>query len=85
MTYGQIAGALGRPRAARAVGQAMRRCPLDIPWHRVVNARGGISRRPRMSGMLTQRLRLEGEGVPLRNGRVRLTRYRWRPGKDGER
>jgi methylated-DNA-protein-cysteine methyltransferase related protein len=78
VTYGQIAAALGRPRSARAVGQAMRQCPASIPWHRVVNAQGGISPRARMSGMLTQRLRLEAEGIPLRGGRVRLARYRWR-------
>ncbi len=36
---------LGHPRAARAVGGAMRRCPDDVPWHRVVNAAGRISRR----------------------------------------
>jgi methylated-DNA-protein-cysteine methyltransferase-like protein len=77
VTYGQIAAALGRPRSARAVGRAMRQCPDDIPWHRVINAQGGISPRARMSGMLTQRLRLEAEGVALRRGRVRLARYRW--------
>jgi methylated-DNA-protein-cysteine methyltransferase-like protein len=77
VTYGQIAERLGRPRGARAVGQAMRECPEDIPWHRVVNAAGGISRRARMSGMITQRLRLEAEGIALRGGRVSLTRYRW--------
>src|SRR5262249_30037455 len=42
-TYGQIAALLGWPRAARAVGYAMRHCPANVPWHRVVNARGGIS------------------------------------------
>ena len=77
MTYGQVAASLGRPRGARAVGQAMRECPPDLPWHRVVNAAGGISRRARMSGMITQRLRLQAEGVPLRGGRVSLRQYRW--------
>ena len=77
-TYGQIAALLGRPRAARAVGGAMRRCPDDVPWHRVVNASGGISRRARMESMLTQRMLLIREGVPLRGGRVSLRRYRWR-------
>ena len=76
-TYGQIAALLGRPRAARAVGHAMHDCPHDVPWHRVVNASGGISRRPRMESMLTQRMLLLREGVMLRNGRVRLKRYRW--------
>jgi methylated-DNA-protein-cysteine methyltransferase-like protein len=76
-TYGQIAALLGRPRAARAVGRAMRACPSDVPWHRVVNASGGISRRARMESMLTQRLLLGRDGVALRSGRVSLTRYRW--------
>jgi len=77
-TYGQIAASLGRPRAARAVGWAMRHCPRGVPWHRVVNAHGGISRRPDASSMLTQRLLLEQEGVRVRRGRVSLTRYAWR-------
>jgi methylated-DNA-protein-cysteine methyltransferase-like protein len=77
-SYGQIAAMLGWPRAARAVGQAMRHCPAGVPWHRVVNASGGISLRANVGGMLTQRLLLEQEGVPVRRGRIRLDRYRWR-------
>lgn len=77
-TYGQLAALLGRPRSARAVGAAMRACPADLPWHRVVNARGGISRRLHAGSMLTQRIRLEQEGVPLRRGRVALDECRWR-------
>jgi methylated-DNA-protein-cysteine methyltransferase-like protein len=78
-TYGQIAALAGRPRAARAVGHAMHDCPPGVPWHRVVNASGGISRRARMESMLTQRILLLREGVTLRNGRVRLARHRWQP------
>jgi len=78
VTYGQIAGILGAPRAARAVGYAMRHCPPGVPWHRVVNAKGAISRRPNAGGMLTQRLLLEQEGVPVRRGRIlRLEHHRW--------
>jgi methylated-DNA-protein-cysteine methyltransferase related protein len=77
-TYGQIAVILGWPRAARAVGYAMRHCPPGVPWHRVVNASGGISVRANVSGMLTQRLLLEQEGVRTRRGRISLDRYRWR-------
>lgn len=77
VTYGQVAVMLGRPRSARAVGGAMRQCPDDVPWHRVVNAQGAISRRRRMGSMLTQRIRLEQEGVPMRRGRVILARCRW--------
>ncbi len=47
MTYGQLAERLGRPKAARAVGQALGKnpFPLIIPCHRVVGARsiGGYS------------------------------------------
>jgi methylated-DNA-protein-cysteine methyltransferase related protein len=77
VTYGQVAVMLGAPRSARAVGGAMGRCPDDVPWHRVVNSQGRISRRRRMGSMLTQRIRLEQEGVPIHRGRVLLERYRW--------
>jgi methylated-DNA-protein-cysteine methyltransferase-like protein len=77
VTYGQVAALLGRPRAARAVGGAMRRCPAGVPWHRVVNAQGRISRRARAAGMVTQRLLLEREGVTFRRGRVDLARHGW--------
>ena len=81
-TYGQIAALLGYPRAARAVGQAMKHCPPGIAWHRVVNARGGISLRANVAGMLTQRILLEREGVAVRRGRTRLQQFQWRgPGR----
>ncbi len=83
LSYGEIAVRLGRPGGARAVGYAMRVCPADIPWHRVVNARGGISVRARASGMVTQRIRLEQEGVAFRAGRVVMARHRWREGGPG--
>ncbi|HEU5321119.1 MAG TPA: MGMT family protein [Methylomirabilota bacterium] len=76
-TYGQLATLLDRPRWARAVGQALRDADEAVPWHRVVNAQGAISRRARMSGMMTQRIRLEQEGVAFRRGRVVLSRFRW--------
>ena len=44
-SYGQLATALGRPSAARAVGGACRRNPiwLMIPCHRVVGASGSLT------------------------------------------
>lgn len=77
-TYGQVAALLGAPRAARAVGYAMKRCPPGVPWHRVINARGGISLRASIGSMVHQQLLLEGEGVRFLRGRVDLSRYRWR-------
>ena len=80
VTYGQVAALLGAPQAARAVGQAMRYCAPGVPWHRVVNRGGGISRRGNLGSMMSQRLLLEGEGVRFVRDRVDMARHRWRPG-----
>jgi methylated-DNA-protein-cysteine methyltransferase-like protein len=77
VTYGRVAALLGAPRAARAVGQAMRRCPDGVPWHRVINGQGAISRRPNPDGMVTQRLLLRREGVRVSRGHVDLARFEW--------
>ena len=83
-TYGQLAALAGKPRSARAVGRVMRTAD-GVPGHRVVNAQGGISRRSRMTGMVTQRIRLEQEGILFRRGRVVLRRFRWDGGAAGRR
>jgi methylated-DNA-protein-cysteine methyltransferase-like protein len=97
MTYGGIAELIPPPRGlawesyarirARWVGYAMAECPDDLPWHRVVNAQGRISRRPGFSPALQKAL-LRREGIRLdRNGRLDLARYEWRPasGRAGRR
>ncbi len=45
LTYGDVAAMVGSPGAARAVGNAMARCPLfpAVPCHRVVRASDGWS------------------------------------------
>lgn len=66
MTYGQIARLLGEGYDARAIGNVMHATPNDeraIPWHRVINSRGGCSTAGRtLPPDLQQRL-LETEGV----------------------
>jgi methylated-DNA-[protein]-cysteine S-methyltransferase len=44
-TYGALARAAGRPRAARAVGTVMNRNPIPIvlPCHRVIGANGSLT------------------------------------------
>lgn len=68
LSYGQIAQMLGRPRAARMVGWAMRCCPEGLPWHRVIKADGSIA----CGGQAElRRALLEAEDVPfLPDGRV---------------
>ena len=45
MTYGQVANHLGRPKAVRAVGQAVGRnpCLIVIPCHRVLGRNGKLT------------------------------------------
>ena len=80
-TYGQLAALLGRPRAVRAVGSALRRLNgpmLDVvPWHRVLNARGRVSFRDGEWPELQREL-LRREGVRFgRGGSVDLRRAGW--------
>lgn len=81
MTYGQIATIVENRLSPRAVGWAMHGCPEGVPWHRVVNASGGMSteRIPDIPPGL-QRALLRAEGVVFRrNGTLDLDRYRWSP------
>lgn len=81
-SYGQIARLVGVPRNARQVGYAMAAIPdgVDLPWHRVVNSKGEISRRDHPNSEVEQRVLLEREGVRFgRNGRIPLERYGWVP------
>ncbi len=87
VTYGQVAALLGAPRAARAVGTALRHLPLSltkkVPWQRVINASGGISLRGDVVRAEEQRWLLEEEGVAFnRNGKVNLEKYHWRGPKN---
>jgi methylated-DNA-protein-cysteine methyltransferase-like protein len=89
MAYGQIASLIPPPQGidlpaytrirARWAGYALADCPEDIPWHRVVNAQGGISPRPG-HGPHIQRILLEEEGVIFDgNDRLDLAAYGWNP------
>jgi methylated-DNA-protein-cysteine methyltransferase-like protein len=83
-TYGQVAELAGIPGHARQVGYALHALPEEsaVPWHRVLNARGTLSLRRSSAGEITQRLRLEREGVRFdAGGRVALERIRWRPSR----
>ena len=83
-TYGQIADLIGAYGCARQVGWALRRLtlPSEVPWHRVVNAKGRISMSLSREGSdWIQRELLMDEGVPVdTEGRLPLRERLWRPG-----
>lgn len=82
MSYGQIAELLSQSLSARAVGWAMRQCPDDVPWQRVVNASGGISTEHLHEPRDLQRRLLEKEGVRFdREGHLAMEKYRWTPAR----
>lgn len=75
-SYGQIARMLGKPRGAREVGWAMRNCPEELPWQRVVMADGAVT-----GGMYSElrRALLEEECVEFTaDGKVDMEACQWR-------
>ncbi len=78
-TYGQIAELGGFGGHARIVGYALHNLTeqSDIPWHRVINARGKISLRTADGYHNLQRALLEQEGVIFYTDRVDLERFGW--------
>ncbi|MDN8624929.1 MULTISPECIES: methylated-DNA--[protein]-cysteine S-methyltransferase [Corynebacterium] len=68
LTYGELAEAVGRPRAARAVGTVCRTNPIQlfIPCHRVIAAGGSLGGYMGGSrGLVLKQQLLEKEGVPF--------------------
>jgi methylated-DNA-protein-cysteine methyltransferase-like protein len=81
-TYGQIAVLAGIPQQPRQVGYALYALPRgsDVPWQRVINAKGEVSQRSTPGYQGVQRAALESEGVVFDGrGRVDLSSYQWRP------
>lgn len=68
-SYGQIAAAVGNPRAGRQVGWVLRGRDVlqkSIPWWRVVNNKGEISIKGNPTATkLEQKILLEKEGVTV--------------------
>lgn len=82
-TYGQVATLAELPGCARQVGyalHALRSSDESVPWQRVVNARGEISRRSEPGVEPVQQRMLEREGIEFdARGRLDLARVQWRP------
>ena len=82
-TYGQVAAQAGLPHAPRVAGYALHALPQGspVPWHRVVAAGGRLSLgKLDPSSALTQRVRLEHEGVRFDGrGCVDMEKHAWKP------
>jgi methylated-DNA-protein-cysteine methyltransferase-like protein len=78
-TYGDVAVAAGLPGHARQVGYALAALEpdSDVPWHRVVNARGCISPRGGDRSVESlQRALLCDEGIRFRADAIDLKCFR---------
>lgn len=66
-TYGQIGRRIGKPRAARAIGQALgsNPVPIVVPCHRVLAADGSLGGYSGRGGIRTKRRLLQLEGATL--------------------
>lgn len=70
-TYGTIARMIGRPRSARAVGNALNKNPYapKVPCHRVVRSSGHVG--GFASGSEQKTKMLKSEGIAISNGKVK--------------
>ena len=69
-TYAEIALAIGKKKAARAVGNALNRNPYapEVPCHRIVKSNGELGG---FAGGSKAKIRmLEKENVQVKNGKV---------------
>jgi methylated-DNA-protein-cysteine methyltransferase-like protein len=82
MTYGQIAALCGASWAAWEVGQIAHFGPDNLPWHRVVNKKGGLAKGYTQGGIAGQQKALEVEGVGTDGElRVDVNGLLWTPTK----
>lgn len=81
MTYGQIAALAGSAYAARIVGGIAHFGDVGLPWHRVVNRKGGLaSGYP--GGRDGHRAALEAEGIRVSDDYyVDINELLWWPDK----
>ncbi|KAK7414240.1 Alkyltransferase-like protein 1 [Neonectria punicea] len=92
-TYGHIAALVGTPQRPRQVGVCLKHLPADttlrfhhdnVPWQRVINAKGVISPRSQPGGSRTQAEALRAEGVEVSTSAmgelsVDFAEYGWFP------
>ncbi len=79
-TYGDLAAMAGYPLAARIVGGVAHTGPEELPWHRLVNAQGGLAV-GYPGGQAVQRQLLAQDGIECDdNWHIKdFAGRRWRP------
>lgn len=67
VTYAQLAKSIGKPKAVRAVANAVGANPFapDVPCHRVIRTDGTLGGYSGKGGIVTKKKLLEKEGVSL--------------------
>lgn len=81
MTYGQIARIAGSPRGARQVVRILHSMSkkYNLPWHRVINGKGELSRKNEEM-FEAQRRFLEEEGIVFQSeNKIDLKSYGFEP------
>ena len=79
-SYSQIAALAGKPGAARGVVWILHSCSdaYDLPWHRVVNAKGQIAFKEDRKNHREQKRRLEKEGIKVAGIEVNMLEAQWK-------
>lgn len=79
-SYGKVAELCGLSGQARLVGYALHNLPhnIEVPWHRVVNARGMISFPKGGHSYERQKELLENEGIEFQRDKIDWGKYGWK-------
>ncbi|WDT86137.1 MULTISPECIES: MGMT family protein [unclassified Alteromonas] len=79
VSYGQLADLSGLPGRARLIGKCLQELKGEHNWHRVVRADGKIAFPSGSDKAHEQRERLLIEGVIVKNNRISMQKFGWRP------
>ncbi len=80
-TYKQVAELAGNPGASRGVSWILHSCSTvyKMPWHRVINSKGGISFEKDTHNFRAQKRFLQQEGVVVSDiGEIDLKQFQWK-------
>lgn len=79
VSYGLLADLSGLPGRARLMGKCLQTIGGEHNWHRVVRADGKIAFPEGSDKANEQRERLLSEGVMVKNNRINMKKFGWKP------